>query len=536
MSYRNEKNKILIFKNYKELKMNKLNYFVFLILLFFSSIITAQPKIEKVDSSESIIPKPVQVITHNSIKIDGKEINYTATTGTLLLKNESDSAIALIGFTYYTKDGISDYGNRPITFAYNGGPGSSSIWLHMGALGPKRVVLEDPNAVPPAPYKIEDNKYSILDVTDLVLIDPVGTGLSKAVGKAKGKDFWGVNEDIKSISEFIYQFLLQYNRLNSPKFLLGESYGTTRSAGVSDYLFENKGIAVNGIIFISTVFNFQTLSFNADNDLPYILFLPTYSAVSWYHNALPTKPADLKSFLKEVVNFAMNEYANALFRGSSIDSSEYNKIVEKLFEYTGLSKAYWRKANLRVNEPQFTAELLRQKGETIGRLDSRYKGPTDDLLREYSDFDPQSTAISSAFITTFLEYFHDELKFPTDQTYHIDAYSEKDFKWNWNMNESGRISSFQNTNVSQDLADVMRKDPYLNILMLNGYYDLATPFFATEFTINHLGNNIPNLEERVHIKYYEAGHMMYINNNVLPVFKKDISNFILKMSESKTIE
>ena len=513
--------------------MSRLNYFTFLIILFLSSIIAAQSKTENADSSESKIYKPVQIVTHHFITIDGKKINYTATTGTFLLKSESDSAVALIGFTAYTKDGISDYGDRPITFAYNGGPGSSSIWLHIGALGPKRVVLKDPNAVPPAPYKIEDNNYSILDVTDLVMVDPVGTGLSKAVGKSIGKDFWGVNEDIKSISEFIYQFLLQNNRLNSPKFLLGESYGTTRSAGVSDYLFEKKGIAVNGIIFISTVFNFQTLSFNEGNDLPYILFLPTYSAVSWFHNALQSKPADLKQFLKEVENFATNEYSYALFRGSSIDSSDYNKVVQKLFEYTGISKSYWQKANLRVNESQFTAELLRVKGETIGRLDSRFKGPTDDLLREYSDFDPQSTAISPAFITTFLEYFHNELKFPKDQTYHIDAYSEKDFKWNWNRNENGRISSFQNTNVSSDLADIMRKDPYLNILLLNGYYDLATPFYATEFTINHLGNNIPNLKGRVQMKYFEAGHMMYIKNNVLPIFKEDIANFILKMSKPK---
>ncbi len=241
------------------------------------------------DSSESEIPKPIQVVTQHSITIDGQQIRYTATTGTMLLKDENDKPIALFGFTAYTKDGVSDPSTRPITFAYNGGPGSSSIWLHMGALGPKRVVLNDPHATSPAPYKMEDNKNSILDVTDLVMIDPVGTGFSKPVGKAKGSDFWGVDQDIKSVSEFIFQYVRKNDRWNSPKFLFGESYGTTRSAGIADYLYERLGLQVNGVIFLSTVWNFETLSFAPGNDLPYIVYFPTYAAVAWYHNALPSK-------------------------------------------------------------------------------------------------------------------------------------------------------------------------------------------------------------------------------------------------------
>lgn len=296
----------------------------------------------------------------------------------------------MFGFTAYTKEGVADPDTRPITFAYNGGPGSSSIWLHMGAVGPKRVVIDDPEATPPAPYKMEDNQFSLLDVTDLVMVDPVGTGLSRAVGKAKGTDFWGVDQDIKSMSEFIFQFIRSNDRWNSPKFLLGESYGTMRSAGIADYLFEQLGIAVNGVILVSTVFNFETLEFTRGNDLPYVLFLPTYAAVSWYHHALPSEPSDLESFLNEVRSFAKGDYADALFEGSAIDSSRLESVLDRLYRYTGISKSYWKKANLRLNESQFAEELLRDRGVTIGRLDSRYEGPTPDLLGEYSSYDPQT--------------------------------------------------------------------------------------------------------------------------------------------------
>lgn len=407
--------------------MKKQYGFLLIIVCLAITSINAGQINSKKDTTEANIPKPVQVTTHHSITIDGQTINYTATTGTMLLKNEKDSVIALFGFTAYFKDGVKDFNNRPITFAYNGGPGSSSIWLHMGALGPKKVVLDDPNSMPPPPYKSEDNKYSLIDVTDLVMIDPVGTGLSKPAGKAKGDDFWGVNEDIKSVSEFIFQYIRSINRWNSPKFLLGESYGTTRSAGVSDYLFENMGLTVNGIIFVSTVFDFQTLSFSRGDNLPYILYLPTYAAVAYYHKALPNQPPDLDAFISDVRKFAETDYAEALFKGSSIDSIEFNNVVNKLHEYTGLSKSYLKKANLRVSEPQFTEELLRERGETVGRLDSRYSGPSGDLLSEYADYDPQSSAISPAFTTVFLDYLHNDLKYPAEDTYHVDAYETKGF-------------------------------------------------------------------------------------------------------------
>lgn len=494
--------------------------------------LSAQERHSKSDTAHAKIPKPVQVVTHHTITIDGQQIHYTATTGTFLLKNEEDKPIALFGFTAYTKDGVTDPGSRPITFAYNGGPGSSSIWLHMGALGPKRVVLDDPHSNPPAPYKLEDNPYSIINVTDLVMVDPVGTGFARAIGHAKGSDFWGVDQDIKSVSEFIYQYIRANNRWNSPKFLFGESYGTTRSAGVADYLYERLGIQINGVIFLSTVWNFETLAFAPGNDLPYILYLPTYAAVAWYHNALPSKPSDLPAFLEKVRKFARDEYANALFKGSSVDSSEYADVLMKLHEYTGISEAYWKKANLRVSEPEFTDELLRGRGETVGRLDSRYTGPTLNLLSQYANYDPQSSSISPVFVSDFMYYLHHDLKFPTDMTYHVSAYSAEGFRWDWKQGRGGGFG-FRDPNVSPNLADVMAKDPYLNILMLNGYFDLATPFYATEYTVDHLGNNIPNLKKRVHFKYFESGHMVYVNSKVLPQFKSDVAKFIESMIHPK---
>jgi carboxypeptidase C (cathepsin A) len=495
------------------------------------SVAQTKPEEQKHDSTESEIPKPVQIVTHHDITINGHQIHYTATAGTFLLKNEEDKPIALFGFTAYIKDGVTSADDRPITFAYNGGPGSSSIWLHMGAIGPKKVVIDDPEATPPAPYKMEDNPYSLLDVTDLVMVDPVGTGLSKPVGKAKGTDFWGVDQDIKSVSQFIFQYIRANDRWNSPKFLLGESYGTTRSAGVADYLFENMGISVNGVILVSTVLNFQTIAFAKGNDLPYILFLPTYTAVSWYHHALPMQVSNLDSLLREVRHFAKGEYANALFKGFALDSTELESVIDKLYQYTGISKLYWKKADLRLNEPQFTEELLRDRGVTVGRLDSRYEGPTPDLLSEYSSYDPQSTSLSPVFVTDFMDYYHTDLNFPTDQTYNVDAYGTKGFTWDWQR--GGRTEDMGYTDVSGDLADVMSKDPYLNVLVFNGYFDLATPFFATEYTFNHLGNILPGLKDRIHMKYFNAGHMMYVHSESLPVFKSTIAEFIESMIHPK---
>ena len=469
------------------------------------------------------IPKADKSVTHHSAKIGDKMINYTATAGTVLLKNDKDESIALYGFTAYTKDGETDLTKRPVTFVYNGGPGSSSIWLHMGAVGPRRVVLNDPDHTPPPPYKLEDNNNSILDISDIVTIDPVGTGFSHAVGKAKNKDFWGVDQDIKSVSQFIKEYVTEYDRWNSPKYLLGESYGTMRSAGVVDYLQENMGMEINGVILVSVVLDLRTLTFQKGDDISYVLHLPTYAAVAYYHNKLANKPANLEAFLKEVREFASGAYASALLKGDRIDPAEKEQVLTKLSAYIGLSKEYLTKANLRVSEPQFTQELLRNEHQTVGRLDSRYKGVNQNLLSEYSDYDPQSSSISPAYTALFMNYYYGELKVNKNYNYHVSAYGEG-FDWDWKRGgNTGGDPTTPNTGV--DLADAMSKNPNLRVMTLNGYYDLATPFYATEYTMEHLGLE-KKIKDNISFKYFEAGHMMYINPTALAQFKKEIAAFI----------
>ena len=475
-------------------------------------------------SPADTIPKADKSVTHHTVKIDGKMINYTATAGTILLKNEKDESIALYGFTAYTKDGEAELSKRPVTFVYNGGPGSSSIWLHMGAVGPRRVVLNDPDVTPPPPYKLEDNAYSILDVTDIVTVDPVGTGFSHAVGKAKNKDFWGVDQDIKSVSQFIKQYVTDNDRWNSPKYLLGESYGTMRSAGVVDYLQESMGMEINGVILVSVVLDLRTLTFQKGDDISYVLHLPTYAAVAYYHNKLATKPASLEAFLKEVREFASGQYSSALLKGDRIDPAEKEQVLTKLSAYIGLSKDYLTKANLRVNEPQFTQELLRNEHQTVGRLDSRYKGVNQDLLSEYSDYDPQSSSISPAYTASFMNYYYGELKVNKNYNYHVSAYSTEGFDWDWKRARTGGGDAVT-PNTGVDLADAMSKNPNLKVMTLNGYYDLATPFYATEYTMEHLGLE-KKIKDNISFRYFEAGHMMYIHPAALAAFKREVAAFI----------
>ncbi len=473
---------------------------------------------------DSLTQKAYKSVTHHSIKINGATVGYTATAGTLVVKNEKDSAVALFGYTAYSRDGQPDAGKRPITFAYNGGPGSSSMWLHMGALGPRRVVVNDPELNPPPPYTVVDNDQSIIDVTDLVMIDPVGTGLSHAINKATNKNFWGVNEDIKSISEFIKQFVTENNRWLSPKYLLGESYGTFRSAGIADYLQDNMGMTLNGVILVSTVLDLRTLTFEKGDDISYLLHFPTYAAVAWYHNKLANKPSHFETFIQEVRDYAMGNYAAALAKGATLTNEEKQQVAAKLSSYTGLSKDYLLKANLRVTEPQFTEELLRDSSLTVGRLDARYKGINQNLLSENSFTDPQSDQISPPYIASFLDYFYGDLKVNKDLSYHISAYSAEGFNWNWGRGSRDN-SDPSSPNTAVDLAKAMSKNPNLKVLVLNGYYDLATPFMAAEYTMNHMGLN-SKLQSNIDMKYYQAGHMMYIQPASLSQFKNDIAAFI----------
>ena len=477
--------------------------------------------------SDSVtVLKPEKFVTKHRIKIDNKQVNYTATAGTLIIKNEKDEAIASIGYVAYTKDGETEAIKRPVTFAYNGGPGSSSLWLHMGILGPRRVAVNDPSLNGPAPYKLEDNNFSILDVSDIVMIDPVGTGISRAVGKSKNADFWGVDPDIKSLSQFIKSYITDNERWNSPKYLLGESYGTFRSAGIADYLQSAMGISVNGIVLVSSVLDIRTLAFQPYDDLSYMLNLPTYAATSWYHNKIANKPADLNAFLKEVRTFASTDYAAALLKGDNLPAEQRTAIINKLSAYTGLGKDYIDKANLRVNQPQYAQELLRNEGEAVGRLDSRYRGISQDLLSEYAFSDPQDYTISPAFTAAFMNYYTTELKVSKEKQYNISADAFPDFHWDWKHPRSyGFFGEGSSPNTTPDLVNAMSTNPNLKVIVLNGLFDLATPFYGTEYTFDHL-NLDKKIKANISMKYYEAGHMMYINNDVAANFKKDVAAFI----------
>ncbi len=468
-------------------------------------------------------PKEESSVTEHSIRIGGQSIPYKATASTTLLKNDKGEPTALVYSTAYARDDGKDPSERPIAFLYNGGPGSSSVWLHMGAFGPRRVVTENAAATPPAPYKIHDNEYSLLDKADLVFIDPVGTGFSHAVGKAQDKDFWGVDQDVKCLAQFINIYLGRNNRWNSPKFLIGESYGTFRSVALGEYLRSEDGISVNGIVLISTVLDMSTLSFHPGNDQPYTLYLPTYAAVAWYYKLLKDRPEDLNAFLGDARQFASTEYAAALMKGSNLTAAEKADMARKLSRFTGLSEEYWIQADLRVALPQFRAELERSRGLTVGRYDGRYSGPTYDLLTEYAEFDPSFSGVLGAFTAAFNSYVRSELKFGGEQNYKV-LPSEPGENWDWKR--QGRQGGFPGApNVEGDLIHEMIANPQLQVQVENGYFDMATPFFGTEYTMNHL--LLPaGVQNRIHLDYYDAGHMMYLHEEDLAKLKRSVGSFI----------
>jgi carboxypeptidase C (cathepsin A) len=437
-------------------------------------------------------PKEESSATEHSIKIGGQTIPYKAVAQTIMLKNEKDEPQALIYSTSYFRTDSKDPA-RPISFIYNGGPGSASVWLHMGAFGPRRVLTANAESTPPPPYKLQDNAGTLLDKTDMVFIDPVGTGFSRAVGKAQDKDFWGVDQDVKSLAQFITLYVSRNGRWNSPKFLIGESYGTFRSAALGNYLQEHDGMDFNGIVLISNVLDLGTISFHPGSDMPYIFYLPSYAAT--------------------------------LMKGAKLTAAEKADMAKKLSRYTGLTEDYLIKANLRVTLGQFMEELQRHRGLTTGRLDSRYSGLTYDLLSEFAESDPQSAAVTGAFTAAFNSYVRDELKFGQDKTYH--AISEGvGSNWDW-KHQSGRGRGFfpGSPNVEGDLVQALLANPHLHVEVENGYYDMATPFFATEYTMEHLG--LPEqLQKNIREQYYDAGHMMYLRDEDLAKLKSNIAAFI----------
>ena len=488
-----------------------------LLVLFISTLAFAQEA-----SQEQPIPEGKVSTTQHRITIDGTAIEYTAKAGTMQLKDEENKPIALFGYTSYVKtNGNND--SRPIVFAYNGGPGSSSYWLHMGVLGPKRIVVKDPEFTPAAPYKLVENNYSILDKADLVMLDPVGTGLSVPIGEAEYKDFWGVDQDIRSIALFIRQYLIENGRMNSPKFLLGESYGTLRNAGVMNELL-NQGFALNGVIMVSAVFDLRTLIFPPNEDLPYVVHFPTYAATARYHDRVADKKESLETFLDEVRTFTEEEYAPALFKGDQISEENKQAMAQKLEDYTGVDQEFWLKADLRVTNSEFFQEFMNDEGMTVGRLDSRFTGYTLDPLMQNADYDPQSLAISPAYTAGFLDYFHNELGVDRSLRYAQGAYAKPGFKWDWTHGPSGFLGG-ASINTGPDMARAMTYDPNVKVLILNGYYDIATVFYGVEHTIDHLGLT-PEIKDNIIMKYYEAGHMMYTHQPSLEKFKTDVAKFI----------
>jgi len=488
-------------------------------------VICCMGMLGQAQETKDTVPEAKVSKTLQSVNINGKTLYLNATAGTFQVRDETNKPLALMGFTYYALgDQKNSSGRRPIVFAYNGGPGSSSFWLHMGALGPRRIVVNDPESTPAAPYKIVNNDQSILDVADLVMIDPVGTGLSVPLGKNKFKDFWGVDQDIRSLTLFITQFLIDQGRMNSPKYLLGESYGTFRNAGLMNNLLEN-GIAMNGVIMVSTVLDLRSLLFPPGDDLPYIVHFPTYAATAWYHDKIEDKPEDIRQFLDEVRKFTEMEYTPALFKGDRLAPEEKEAIATKLARYSGTDKDYWMKANLRVKAGEFFAELLRDEGELIGRLDSRFTGINQDLLSQESDHDPQSEAISPAYVAGFLDYFYGDLKVDKGTTYMVSAGNREGFKWDWS--HEGNTSWNAQTAISTegDMAQALSRDPNMKVLILNGMFDLATPFYGVEYSLSHMGLR-PEIRKNIIMKYYDAGHMMYVHPPSLKQFKEEVAGFI----------
>ncbi len=487
---------------------------------------TAQQQSPEMKAAPAETPAPKEAkeewsATDHTIRIGGQTIPYKASAGTTLLTNDAGEPTGLLYSVSYTRSDVKDPSTRPVAFLYNGGPGSATMWLHMGAFGPRRASTVNGEFTPPAPYRLVDNTESLLDKTDLVFIDAMGTGYSHAAGKAKEKDFYGVDEDAAAFAQFIVTYLSRNDRWNSPKFLIGESYGTFRSAALANLLQQKYSVHLNGIDLISSVLDLATISFGSGDDRCFVYYLPSYAAVAWYHKAIKDRPGDLAAFIEQARQYAQGEYASALFKGASLPAAEKASVARKLASFTGLGEDYLLKANLRVNLGQFNAELMRGRGLTAGRIDARFAGYTYDLLTESAETDPEGPAVGGAFTALINMYNHDELKFGKDKAYH--NFSGGAASWNWKHGSGNFFPTAPNT--QDDLAQAMVANPRLLVQVENGYYDMATPFFETEFTMQHLG--LPAaLQKNLTLKYYAAGHMMYLRDEDRVLLHNNIAAFI----------
>ncbi len=461
------------------------------------------------------------VVTHHEIHINGKVLKYTATAGRMPIMGVTGNIEAEMFYVAYTLDG-QEANKRPLTFAFNGGPGSASLWLHMGALGPRRVVLQPDGWMPAAPYRLMDNPYTPLEKTDIVIVDAIGTGYSRPADLKTGKKFWGVQGDIESFGEFIRMYISRNERWLSPLFLFGESYGTTRSAGIAGYLMDH-GIALSGVNLLSTVLDFETLSYSRKNDEAFVLTLPTYTMIAAYHKKLaPDLMQDLAKTRADVEHFASTEYAEALAKGDSISPQEREDVLDKLARYTGLSKDYLDRMNLRVDVRGFTSHLLIDQKLRVGRLDARYTMP--DPVGPWNDsfFDPSGAATTPPFVSVFNDYVRNELDYKTDMPYYVSARdagpAAAAFQWDW-----GTRMGYPDTATM--LRSAMIKDPYLKVQVMEGYYDLATPYYAANFTMNHM-DLPPSYRKNIQYATYDSGHMVYLNIKALAKLQTDYEHFI----------
>lgn len=481
------------------------------------------PKADEKPAVEQSTPAPQPARTKHKITVNGRVIAYTATAATIDLKNAKDELTGRMFYVAYTQDD-ADAAARPVAFVFNGGPGSSSLWLHMGSFGPVRVDATDAASTPPPPYKVADNPDTVLDKTDLVFVDAMGTGFSRIAGKGEPKDFYGTDPDVDAFAQFIERYISRTGRWNSPKFLMGESYGTTRSAALLAAM-QSRGVAFNGAILISCYLNayddFSAPAFGSD--LPYELYVPTMAATAWYHHRLEPQPADLTAFLKDARQFALGDYAHALAQGSALGTAERDAVVAKLHQFTAMPASLILNANLRVSPDRFEKELLRGERRTVGRLDARFRGIDRDAAGETPDFDAADAAFGAAFTASFNNYVRTELKFETDDRYKPTNYEEVGRAWDDHHRVGG--NRFDMPDVAEDLRDAMSKNPRLRILTANGYFDFATPFFETEYTIAHMGLD-PSLQKNIAFGYYQSGHMIYLNAEARHQLSRDIARFI----------
>jgi carboxypeptidase C (cathepsin A) len=461
------------------------------------------------------------VVTHHQVSLNGKTLKYTATAGRLPIKRDDGKIEAEMFFVSYSLDG-QDLSKRPLTFAFNGGPGSASVWLHMGALGPRRVVLKPDGSLPPAPYRFEDNPYTLLDKSDLVLVDAIGTGFSRAETAEISKKFWSLKGDIDAFGEFIRLYVSRNDRWSSPLFLLGESYGTTRSAGIAGKLAE-QGIAFSGITLLSTVLDFETLADSKTNDEPYIFLVPSFTMVAGYHHKLaPDLEQDMTKARQESEQWAATEYRAALAKGDALTPEERQKTVEQMARFTGLSKDIIDQANLRIDVPKFTHYLLIDQKLRVGRLDGRYTGPDPDGLMDTPFYDPTEANILPPFTAVFNNYVRSELGYKSDMPYYVFA-QQAGFEGKWDWGSAG--DGFPDT--ASALRRALARNQYLKVLVMEGYYDLATPYFAVNYTMDHL-DLMPKYRSQISYATYEAGHMVYLPIDGLKKMKNDEAEFIDK--------